>query len=108
MPAKRGTARSAGRARWNCPCGSFPPSLPLARHCELDAHPAHAVGGADRLRDLDVELIDEQKRHSGLEVVKQTLQAELLDLAAHQELHGAALGADDVDLRGLHGAAGLA
>src|SRR6185437_3939356 len=81
-------------------------ALPLSGHAEHDADAPRArlVPGRG-LRHLDVELIDKQEGHAGLEVVQYLLQRRLLHLAADDEADEAVLGfpAEHVDLRRLDG-----
>src|SRR3954452_24964888 len=87
------------------------PGLPLAGNAQ--DHPDASSGGVAQrggLWHLDVELIDEQERHAGLEIVEHLLVRGLLQLASDDEADEAVLSlrAGNVELRRLYGAADIA
>src|SRR5258708_13358225 len=80
-----GARRAPGppEASWQLRAPASFRTLPLSGRCEQDPQlSASRIG--ERGRSLDDELIDEQKRHSGFEVVKQLLQSHLLHLATSE------------------------
>src|SRR5262249_16251849 len=91
-PAANPSAMPPYPILWSLTCDPYehnPPRrpLPLPRDAQEHAHaPSVLLSGAG-LRSLDHQLIDEQERHAGLQVVEQLLQRRLVDLAARHQAH---------------------
>src|SRR5580700_492135 len=91
-------------SRWQAYGSSFC-SLPLSGDAEQKTQLALAGGW-----HLNVELVDEQERHSGLEIIEQRLQRRLLEFAVCHHADETGLGvraALHVKLGRQHIAAGL-
>src|SRR6185312_15046921 len=76
----------APKSGWHIYARSFC-TLPLAGDPEQESQLALACG-----YHLNVELIDEQKRHAGFQIVKQGLQRRLLEFAIRDHADEAGLG----------------
>jgi hypothetical protein len=63
-------------------------SLPLARDAEQETQLSVAGCGCQ----LNVELVDEQERHSGFEIVEQDLQCRLVEFAVRNHANEAGFG----------------
>ena len=86
-------------------------ALPLPGNARHDPDPAGAsfIGGRGLLH-LNIQLIDEQERHAGLQIIEHLLKCGLFHLATDDQPHVAVLGLcpDHINLRGLDGAADIA
>src|ERR1700728_372018 len=99
MPTRRAIGDGFRNVERNTASRELLLSLPLTRHRHQYAHGSRFP--ACRLRSLHLELIDEEKRHPGLEIIEHLLQGRLLELAADDQADEAAFGrrAVEVDLR---------
>src|SRR5580693_2886042 len=85
--------------RWQSPKASASPqqrsasfrTLPLSRHPEQDSQLAF-TRRCKCARRLHHQLIDEQERHAGLDVIEQLLQTRLVDVTARDDADEAGLG----------------